>query len=123
MRGHFVPKTWKPDPALYASAKYRRPCSYEAFLPDPLEALDFDLPIGTLGVVSDAERAVLWLSESAQPALAPLARLVLRTESIAPSKVEGLQVDSRQLARAEVKAQMGERVALAARQTIGNVDA
>jgi Fic family protein len=123
MRGHFVPKTWKPDPALYASAKYRRPCSYEAFLPDPLEGLDFDLPIGTLGVVSDAERAVLWLNESPQPALAPLARLLLRTESIASSKVEGLQVDSRQLARAEVKAQMGERVALAARQTIGNVDA
>jgi len=123
MLGRLVAKTWKPDPARYASAKYRRPCSYEAFVPDALSGLDFALPPMVLGVVSDAERAVLRLNESPQPALAPLARLLLRTESIASSKVEGLQVDARQLARAEVKARTGERVAPSARQAIGNVDA
>jgi Fic family protein len=118
-----VPRIWTPDPALYAAARYRRPCSYEAFVPDPLDSLDFDLPLSVLGVVSDAERAVLRLNESPQAALAPLARLLLRTESIASSKVEGLQVDARQLARAEVRAQAGDRLSSAARQVISNVDA
>jgi Fic family protein len=123
MLGRLVAKTWRPDPSLYASAKYKRPCSYQAFVPDLLDGLDFELPVTVLGVVSDAERAVLRLNESPQAALEPLARLLLRTESIASSKVEGLQVDARQLARAEARTQMSERVSSAAREAIGNIDA
>ena len=55
----------------------------------------------TSGVVSDAEAAVHTLNARARPAPASLARLLLRTESIASSKVEGMQIDSRDLARAE----------------------
>ena len=123
MLGRLVPKTWRPDPALYASSKYRRPCSYEAFVPDRLAALEPHFPRAGLGVVSDAERAILSLNESPATALAPLARLLLRTESIASSKVEGLQVDARQLAHAEAKIQTGGHVSPIARETIGNVEA
>jgi hypothetical protein len=41
------------------------------------------------GVVSEAEAAIGELNKSARPARAPLARLLLRTESIASSKIEG----------------------------------
>src|SRR3990170_4351483 len=42
MRGRLVRRTWKADPALYAPARYRRACSYEAFIPDPVEGLQVD---------------------------------------------------------------------------------
>ena len=50
------------------------------------------------------------LNSAPQPALAPLARLLLRTESIASSKVEGLQADARSLARAEARGDLGAGV-------------
>ena len=101
MRGTLVDSVWDPDPDLYAPAKYRRPCRYQAFVPDPLADAAIELPAGVAGVISDAERAIGSLNSGAEPALAPLARLLLRTESIASSKVEGLQVGVRDLARAE----------------------
>src|ERR1019366_8060980 len=58
-----------------------------------------DLPGGGAGVVSDAETAIAELNRGARLELQPLARLLLRTESIASSKVEGMQVDARTLAR------------------------
>ncbi len=57
------------------------------------------------GVVADAEAAVRSLNDHARPALRPLARLLLRTESIASCKVEGLQVDARSLAKAKTRGQ------------------
>ncbi len=75
------------------------------------------------GVVSDAEARIVELNASAQPALAPLARLLLRTESIASSKVEGMQVDARALARAEARHEAGEQVGREALEILANIDA
>ncbi|MDQ2668753.1 MAG: Fic family protein, partial [Gemmatimonadota bacterium] len=75
------------------------------------------------GLVSEAEHAIRALNETAGPALAPLARLLLRTESIASSKVEGMQLGVRELARAEAKADSGEHVGTTAREVLANVDA
>ena len=83
MRGTLVAKTWEWDPTLYAPPRYRRACTYEAFIPDMLTGFEFDLTSGVAGVVSDAEQAIMTLNASARPALVPLARLLLRTESIA----------------------------------------
>ena len=79
--------------------------------------------VGTVGVVSDAENAIRELNASAQPALSPLARLLLRTESIASSKVEGLQVGVRELARAEVRIETGQTVGPTVLDVLANVDA
>ncbi len=57
------------------------------------------------------------------PRLAPLARLLSRTESIGSSKVEGLQVDAKQLARAEVRDDVGRRASVEALEILANVDA
>lgn len=74
-------------------------------------------------MISDAEDAVRSLNASARPALAPLARLLLRTESIASSKVEGMQFDARTLARAEVKTDTGMKVSSTALEVLANIDA
>ena len=92
MRGTLVRRTWEYDPARYAPPRFRRACHYEAFIPDDLFGFDEPITADLAGVVSDAETAVHRLNAQARPALAPLARLLLRTESIASSKVEGMQV-------------------------------
>ena len=53
----------------------------------------------------------------------PYARLLLRTESIASSKVEGLQLETRALARAEAKHETGRPVGPQAREILANIDA
>ncbi len=81
------------------------------------------LASSTMGVVSDAERRLERLGRGSTAALKPLARLLLRTESIASSKVEGLQVDARALARGEVRADTGGKVSGATAEVLANIDA
>ena len=123
MRGTLVSKTWAWDPVLYAPPRYRKACRYKAFIPDPLTDQEFELASSVAGVVSDAEQAIMALNAGSQPALEPLARLLLRTESIASSKVEGMQVGIRQLARAESKIEAGGRVSPTISEVLGNIDA
>ncbi len=70
-----------------------------------------------------AENAIRGLNEAAYPALAPLARLLLRTESIASSKIEGMQLGVRELARAEARMESGGRAGPTAREVLANIDA
>jgi Fic family protein len=123
MRGTLVSKTWEWDPTFYAAPKYRRACKYSAFIPELLTGFDFNLPSSVAGVVSGAEQAIMTLNSAARPTLAPLARLLLRTESIASSKVEGMQVGIRQLARAESKMETGRKASSTVLEVIGNIDA
>ena len=123
MRGRFVSLVWQHNPTLYAPPKYRRACEYEAFIPDTLTGTEFTLDARLAGVVSEAESRVRDLNGAAQPALAPLARLLLRTESIASSKVEGMQIGVRELARAEARIQAGGKVGPTAREIVANIDA
>jgi Fic family protein len=123
MRGQLVSRVWEYNPTLYAPPRYRRACRYAAFIPDLLEETDFAVDARLAGLIADAERAVLQLNEVARPALAPLARLLLRTESIASSKVEGMQLGVRELARAEARAETGGKVGASAMEILSNIDA
>jgi Fic family protein len=123
MRGRHLKRTWRYDPTLYAPARYRRACAYEAFLPDPIAGIEESFSSRTMGVVSDAERAVQRVGRDAAGALAPLARLLLRTESIASSKVEGLQIDVRDLATGEARADTTGKVNQATAEVLANIDA
>jgi Fic family protein len=123
MPGQFRPRTWESDPNLHAPARYRRACRYETFIPAELASLDLVLPAEVAGLVSEAEAAVRELNAVSRPALAPLARLLLRTESIASSKVEGLQMGIRDLARAEARMEAGRRTARTAVEILANVAA
>ena len=123
MAGHYIRQTWRYNPVLYAPAKYRRACAYQAFVPDRLTDIELALDAGVAGIISDAEGAIRELNFRSPPALAPLARLLLRTESISSSKVEGLAMDARGLARAESRAESGIRVSPMAREVLANMDA
>jgi Fic family protein len=122
MRGTTVEGTWQYDPALYAPPRYRRACGYDAFVPETLAELP-PIEREVAGAISAAEEAIRGLNAVAQPGLQPLARLLLRTESIASSKVEGMQVDARALARAEARSDAGEAIGGEALDVLANIDA
>jgi len=123
VRGQYVHHIWQADPRVYAPPRYRRACEYDAFIPDAVADLDLVLPGDVAGVVSDAEKAIAELNRAAGTELMPLARLLLRTESIASSKVEGMQVDARSLARAEANQETGRKVGSGAAEILANIDA
>ena len=123
MPGRLVHRTWASDPTIYAPPKYRRACRYDAFIPDLIGALPFSLEASIAGLVSEAEHAIRSLNDKARPALAPMARLLLRTESIASSKVEGMQIGARELARAEARVESGQKASTLAIEILSNIDA
>ncbi len=123
MGGRTVTLTWQHDPRSHAPRKYRRACKYDAYIPEFLSELNLSLDAQLAGLVSEAEAAVQELNASARPALAPLARLLLRTESIASSKVEGMQVGARKLARAEAKLESGDKAGTTTEEILANIDA
>ena len=123
MPGRRISKIWESNPVIYAPARYKRACQYETFVPDELGTLDLHLPAEIAGLVSEAEGAIRALNATAKPALAPLARLLLRTESIASSKVEGLQMDVRDLARTEARMETGGKKSKTAVEILANIAA
>jgi Fic family protein len=123
MRGHLVRQQWEPDPSLRAPRKHLRPCSYDAFVPDPIAGLEISISGEVAALVSSAEAAVASLNATAQPSLNPLARLLLRTESIASSKVDGMQLDVHRLARAEATHDAGRAIGREAAEVLANIDA
>ncbi|MCC7002913.1 MAG: Fic family protein [Gemmatimonadaceae bacterium] len=123
MRGKLVQKIWQSNPAIYAPAKYKRACRYDVFIPDRIADIEFTMSATLTGLVSEAEGAIRALNAAGGNALGPLARLLLRTESIASSKVEGMQLGVRELARAEAKTDSGQKVGTTAAEVLANIDA
>jgi Fic family protein len=123
MPGTYIRKTWHHDPTIDAPAAYRRACRYEAFVPEELGTLDVRLDSRLAGLVSEAEQSIRQLNAESGAALGPLAHLLLRTESIASSKVEGMQIGVRELARAEARAESGVKPGPTAAEVLSNIDA
>ena len=123
MPGRMIERIWKHDPSADAPAKYRRACKYQAFIPDELSQTQLSLEATVAGLISEAEGAIRKLNETGSQALSPLARLLLSTESIASSKIEGMQLGVRQLARAEATMESGRDTSTTAREVLANIDA
>jgi Fic family protein len=123
VRGTYVRKVWSHNPHLYAPKRYRKACAYDAFVPEKLDQLEIIIPGELAGVISEAETGIAALNAAGPAYLAPLARLLLRTESIASSKVEGLQVDARALARAEIKQDTGRPIGPQATEVLASIAA
>jgi Fic family protein len=111
------------------SAPSRRgaaPCDYDAYVPDPLASRQFTFAGDVAAEVADAETAIAGLNTRAA-ALADteaLARLLLRAESVASSRIEGLEIGARRLLRAEVARELGGPSRdVTAGEVLGNVDA
>ena len=123
MPGRLIRRTWESDPSRNAPPKHRRACAYAAFVPDLLAEAPMQLDGNLAGLISEVEHALGQLNEDGGAALEPLARLLLRTESIASSKVEGMQLGVRELARAEARFESGVLPVGEAVEVLANIDA
>ena len=119
----FVQRIWPAEPNAAGGRRERQSFRYEAFVPDPVGRLQFTLPAQIAATVSMAEREVDVLNRDppAMASLEVLARRLLRAESVASSRIEGLVLSQRRLARAE--AEGAETRDDTARSVLGNVAA
>ncbi|HEY6786925.1 MAG TPA: Fic family protein [Trebonia sp.] len=104
----------------------RLPCEYDAYVPDPLAGRSIRLDGDVAADATFAETAIAGLNAEASALVdtEALARLLLRAESIASSRIEGLEIGARKLLRAEAAQQLGERsIDITAEEVLGNVTA
>ncbi|TDD55428.1 Fic family protein [Kribbella antibiotica] len=102
-----IAAVWQANPDAYGPRKHRRPCEYKAYVPDLLSAHTLDFSAELAADIADAERALAAFGGPGEHHLEQLARFLLRAEAVASSKIEGLQVNSRRLARHEAKLAAG----------------
>ena len=122
--GHTEKRLWPADPGAYGGRKARRPGAYEVFIPDEISGRDFALDGDAVAAVSEATRALQHL-EASPPRIATLGALaqnLLRSESVASSRIEGVHLSHKRLARAAYQAARGQRDPRAA-EVLGNVEA
>ena len=122
---HLEVRRWAGD-AAGQTRRDRRPCDYAVYIPDPLVGRRFVLDGDVAADVADAEAALVRL-DAAASALADteaLARLLLRAEAVASSRIEGLEVGGRRLLRAQAAQQLGEEPRdITAVEVLGNIEA
>lgn len=117
----FITRTWRGDPAGSGTHDDRRSFAYEAFVPDAIGSLRLDLPADTAEAVVAAQRALDELQLGTQfLGLESLSRQLLRAESVASSRIEGLSLSQRRLAEAIWDPDTADRNA---RAVLGNIDA
>ncbi|TMC47121.1 MAG: Fic family protein [Chloroflexi bacterium] len=118
--------TWTPEAVEGLPRRDRQGCKYEAYVPDLLVGRTIKLDGATAADIADAERAVSRLDDGAQ-GLADsegVARLLLRAEAVASSKIEGLQIGGRRLLKAQLAEALGHQATdVTAREILNNIEA
>lgn len=120
-----IRRHWPGNPDAQ-SRRGREPCDYEAYVPDGLAGRSFAFVGNVAADVTDAEAAINRLNAEASTLAdtEALARLLLRAEAVASSRIEGLEIGARKLLRAEAAQQLGERsLDITAKEILGNIDA
>jgi Fic family protein len=120
-----IRRRWPGNPDA-PSRRGREPCDYSAYVPDLLTARHITFDGDVAADLADAESAIRRLDAEASALVdtEALARLLLRAESVASSRIEGLEIGARKLLRAEVAQQLGERTNdVTAEEVLGNIDA
>src|SRR5487761_748862 len=120
-----IRRRWTGDQSA-PTRRGRLSCEYEAYVPDSLAGRHFTLDGDVAADMADAEAAITRMNAEAS-ALADteaLARLLLRAESLASARIEGLEVGARRLLRTEAARALGERTLdVTAAEVLGNIDA
>lgn len=101
--GRHIPSMWSGSPDAFGSRRNRRPCRYEAYVPEALSDAVLEWGAEMAADVVDVEVALAAFDTQVgqRTDLEQLARFLLRAESVASSRIEGLRVGSRRLARHE----------------------
>jgi Fic family protein len=121
-----IRRHWVSDTGTGLARRDRLSCDYEAYLPDTLSNRSIALSSQTAAEVADAERAIAVLDTEAATLAdtEALARILLRAESVASSRIEGLEVGARRLLRAEAAIELGAQTSdVTATEVLGNIDA
>ncbi|HET8661342.1 MAG TPA: Fic family protein, partial [Micromonosporaceae bacterium] len=99
----------------------RQRFTYRAYIPDHLNPDELTFSAATAADIADAEAAIAVANHGRHlVAMETLARLLLRSESVASSRIEGLECSQRRLAEA---AFAPEHAGETARQVLANIDA
>lgn len=117
---------WLPTATSGLSRRELRGCEYEAYVPDPLIGSDLTFTGEALAEVSDAERAVARLNHEATALIdsEAVARLLLRAEAVASSRIEGLRVGGRRLFKAQFAIETGHEAGdVTAVEILNNIEA
>jgi Fic family protein len=121
-----VRRRWQSTVTSGLPRRDRASCEYEAYVPDLLVGRVIRLDGEVAADVAEAETAIARFDAGAT-ALADteaLARLLLRAESVASSKIEGLEVGGRRLLRAEAAQALGDDANdVTAVEVLGNIEA
>jgi Fic family protein len=118
-------RTWRSTIESGLPRRDRRSCEYEAYIPDALASRLVTIDADVAADLAEAEAAIVELN-ARHGVLADteaLARLLLRAEAVASSKIEGLEVGPRRLLRAEAASQLGDDPRdVTATEVLGNVE-
>lgn len=123
---YFVKEYWLSD-GSGATRGDRRGCEYAAYVPDPLVGRSFTFDGEVAADVADAEAAILRLNAapSSLSNTEGIARLLLRAEAVASSRIEGLRIGARRLLRVEAAHEFGGggKSDVTAEEVLGNINA
>lgn len=103
-----------------------RSCEYEAYIPDTLVDRQITLDGDVAADVADAEAAIARLNTEATVLVdtEALARILLRAEAVASSRIEGLEIGARRLLHAEFLRGTYETASdVTAAEILNNIDA
>ncbi len=121
-----IRKHWQSEAVAGLPRRDRQSCEYDAYVPDPLMGRAIVLEGAVAADVADAEAAIIRLNLEAGALVdtEALARLLLRAESVASSKIEGLEIGPRRLLEAEAAQALGVKSSdVTASEVLGNIEA
>ena len=97
----WVERRWEGSPGEVGGRRARQSFTYRAFLPDAIATLRPAVSFETADLVTRAEAAIRELNaEDRVQGLEAIGALLLRSEAIASSRIEGIELSQRNLARA-----------------------
>jgi Fic family protein len=122
--GHREQRFWPTDRTAYVP-KRQRGGVYDVFIPDRIAERDFSLDGSAVAAVVGAEEALARLNATPPriATLGALARNLLRSESAASSRIEGVLISHKRLARAAYQQERNGRRDPRAAEVLGNVEA
>lgn len=122
--GRYVDCLWDPNPAGQGR-RARRGGRYQAFIPDPIAEREFPLDAGASAALHQATKALERLQHvpSRVATLDAVAQNLLRSESVASSRIEDIDISHKRLARAAHVSPGRNRQDRRAAEVLGNIDA
>ncbi len=120
-QSRWIERIWPADPSATGGHSARQAFTYLAYRPESIADLDLMLPGQFALDVAEAERSLTQLQgDAAFIGLEALSRQLLRAESVGSSRIEGLALSQRRLARAMFDPAAADETA---RAVLGNVRA